>query len=70
VLIDAEIERLSPRCPIPVTVRRADGTTLSFVAIAAVETGAEVETLRAGGILPLILQKLMQKARQAAASVA
>ncbi|KAA0700222.1 aconitate hydratase AcnA [Neorhizobium sp. P12A] len=70
VLIDAGIERLSPRCPIPVIVRRADGTTLSFVATAAVETGAEVETLRAGGILPLILQKLMQKGKQATTSVA
>lgn len=47
--IDAEIDRVFPRSPISVTIRRADGGDLSFVVTSAIETMAEVETLKAGG---------------------
>ena len=56
IVIDAVPERLAPRCHVPVTVRRADGTELSFSAAAAVETRLEVEVLDAGGVIPLMLR--------------
>ncbi|MBB3979134.1 aconitate hydratase [Rhizobium azooxidifex] len=56
--IEADESLIAPRCPVNVTIRRADGTIHEFVATAAIETMAEVENLRAGGILPRILQDL------------
>jgi aconitate hydratase len=56
--IEADELIIAPRCPVNVTIRRADGTNIELVAIAAIETMAEVENLRAGGILPRILQDL------------
>lgn len=53
--IDAEIDHVFPRSPISVTIRRPDRADLSLVATAAIETMAEVEMLKAGGILPLIV---------------
>jgi aconitate hydratase len=57
ITIDAAPDALQPRTKIRVTV---DG--VSFDAIAAVETRLEIETLRAGGILPLILQRAVGEA--------
>ncbi|MBR0825561.1 aconitate hydratase AcnA [Bradyrhizobium manausense] len=55
--IDAGLEAIAPRAPVTVRILR-DGTQLdSFVAAAAIETNLECETLRIGGLLPLILQK-------------
>ncbi len=59
ILIEADAAAISPRCPVPVTVRRAAGTRETFIAIAAIETGLEVEILRSGGIIPLILQRVV-----------
>lgn len=56
ILIDARAERLTPRCDIPVVVRRSDGTDVSFTATAAVETRLEAEVLAAGGVIPLMLR--------------
>jgi aconitate hydratase len=56
--IDADPARIGPRCPVPVTIRRATGETETFVATAAVETNLEVEILRSGGIIPLILHRV------------
>lgn len=58
--IDAEIDHVFPRSSIPVTIRRAGRDDLSFAATAAIETMAEVETLKAGGILPLIVSDKMK----------
>ncbi|MEE1613000.1 aconitate hydratase AcnA [Microvirga sp. CF3016] len=59
VVIDADAATISPRCVVPVTIRRASGTSETFMAIAAIETGLEVEILRNGGIIPLILQRVV-----------
>jgi aconitate hydratase len=53
--VDAPLAGLSPRSPVPVTIHRRDGGSESFQATAAIETGLEIETLAAGGILPLML---------------
>ncbi|MGF0524076.1 aconitate hydratase AcnA [Agrobacterium pusense] len=49
---------LSPRCEVEIEIRRKDGTSRNFLATAAIETGAEINILRAGGVLPLILNGL------------
>ncbi len=60
--IAADPARVDPRCEIGVVVKRKDGQQTNLVATAAMETNAEVEILRAGGILPLILNKAVRKA--------
>ena len=59
VEIDADPARIRPRAPVPVTIRHADGRTARFTGTAAIETSLEVETLRRGGLLPLILKRVM-----------
>ncbi|MBR0781946.1 aconitate hydratase AcnA [Bradyrhizobium iriomotense] len=55
--IEASVEALAPRAAIEVRILR-DGTEIDrFTAIAAVETNLECETLRVGGLLPLILRR-------------
>ncbi|SCB28104.1 aconitate hydratase AcnA [Rhizobium hainanense] len=58
--IAADAARVDPRCQIGVVVKRKDGQQTQLVATAAIETSAEVEILRAGGILPLILHNALQ----------
>lgn len=50
-------ERLAPRSMVEVEICRASGDRLKFEAITAIETNAEVEILKHGGILPSILRK-------------
>jgi aconitate hydratase len=57
--IDAPADRLVPRGEVAVTIHRLDGRATRIVTVAAVETGLEIETLKAGGILPLILRKAL-----------
>jgi aconitate hydratase len=59
VVVDADAEMICPRCDLSVTIKRADGSSTVLKATAAIETSAEVEILKAGGILPLILKKLV-----------
>jgi len=54
--IDAPAERLMPRAMVPVTLWRGDGSAERFEARAEIETALELRVLRAGGIIPLILQ--------------
>jgi aconitate hydratase len=49
---------LSPRMKVTVRARREDGATLSFTAIARLDTPVEVDYYRNGGILPAVLRKL------------
>ncbi len=49
-------EALAPAAPCAVRVHYADGREFAFSARAAVETLAEVQVVRAGGLLPLILR--------------
>ncbi|MET0741931.1 MAG: aconitate hydratase AcnA [Microvirga sp.] len=62
IVIDADPGRIGPRCPVPVTVRRASGECESFVATAAIETNLEVGILRIGGVIPLILRRVASPA--------
>jgi aconitate hydratase len=59
LIIDAPAAALSPRCAVPVRIERMDGGVESFEATAAVETRLETELLRCGGVIPLILQKMI-----------
>jgi aconitate hydratase len=55
-------DALRPRQSLQVIARREDGTTLSFNAIARVDSPIEVDYLRHGGILPFVLRNLMHPA--------
>jgi aconitate hydratase len=61
VVIDADPQTMTPRCDVTVTIRKADGTSTTLDAAAAIETSAEVGILRAGGVLPLILKQLLNR---------
>jgi aconitate hydratase len=56
IVIDLPEDQLSPRKEIGVAIQRVDGRTETFKVVAEVETALEVSILRAGGLLPLILQ--------------
>jgi aconitate hydratase len=58
IVINADPGQISPRCTVPVTILRKSGRSETFIAIAAIETGLEVEILRGGGIIPLILRRV------------
>jgi aconitate hydratase len=49
---------LSPRAAVPVRVLRADGSVLDIQARAGVETQLEVGLLKAGGVIPSILERM------------
>lgn len=57
--IDAPIDSIGPRCPVPVRIRRQSGEVITFQAVAAIETSGEVEILAAGGIIPMILARAL-----------
>lgn len=59
LVIEADPVSISPRCPIKVLIKRANGKATSIQATAAIETGAEIKILNAGGVLPLILSGLV-----------
>ncbi|MDW9535750.1 aconitate hydratase AcnA [Sinorhizobium meliloti] len=61
IIIEADPSSISPRAAIAVGIRHANGSLVSLDATAAIETHAEVEILRAGGVLPLILERLMKR---------
>ena len=54
--IDVPADRLVPRAMVPVTLWRGDGSAERFEVRAEIETALELRVLRAGGIIPLILQ--------------
>ncbi|MES2288120.1 MAG: aconitate hydratase AcnA [Pseudomonadota bacterium] len=54
--VNAPADRLRPRAAVPVAIHRRDGSTEHFEARAEVETALELSVLRAGGIIPMILQ--------------
>ncbi|MFQ5968334.1 MAG: aconitate hydratase, partial [Acidimicrobiia bacterium] len=56
---DIEIDdSLQPRQPVPVTATKADGTVVSFDATCRCDTPIEVEYLRHGGILHMVLREM------------
>lgn len=63
IQIAADAADIFPRCPVTVSIKREDGSVTRFCATAAIETNAEIEILRAGGILPMILSRVSGAAR-------
>ena len=63
----ADARQLSPRCAVEVRLHRKDGRIETVRAQAAVETQLEVELLRAGGVIPSILQQSLQVHRKESA---
>ena len=61
IMVRADPKTIAPRCDVAVEIRKADGSSVRFDAVAAIETSAEVGILRAGGVLPLILERLLGK---------
>ncbi|MES2945306.1 MAG: aconitate hydratase AcnA, partial [Pseudomonadota bacterium] len=59
----APAEALAPRCAIVVRVLRANGSAETLQATAAIETQLELELLRSGGVIPLILGKTIAEHR-------
>ncbi|HWL56916.1 MAG TPA: aconitate hydratase AcnA [Paracoccus sp. (in: a-proteobacteria)] len=53
--------RLGPRATVEVRVHRASGGVERLDAIAAIETSLEVETLAKGGLMPLILDRVIAR---------
>jgi aconitate hydratase len=57
--VDAPSAALQVRACVAVRIIRMDGRVERFDAAAAVETGLEVELLRAGGVIPSILKQAL-----------
>jgi aconitate hydratase len=66
--IDARAQCIAPRAEVAVSIVRQDGRVEGFTAIAAVETQLEVSLLRAGGVIPSTLGKMMARAGTAEAT--
>lgn len=64
--VDADPQGVAPRTGVEVRICRADGSPHGFKAVAAVETLLEVEVLRAGGLLPMLLARAIDGAKVAA----
>jgi len=54
------VEDLVPRKRVEVEARREDGSTLTFRALARVDTPVEVDYYRNGGILQTVMRKLVR----------
>jgi aconitate hydratase len=54
--IDAASDRLTPRATVRGRIRRADGTAEPLTLHAEIDTQLELEVLRAGGMLPMLLR--------------
>jgi aconitate hydratase len=60
IKVEADAQSLSPRYMVRIEVQRQGGQITCLEAIAAVETQLEVDLLRAGGVIPLILHQTLQ----------
>ncbi|MBK5567981.1 aconitate hydratase AcnA [Ensifer sp. SSB1] len=56
-LLEIDATAICPRGPVPLVLKRTSGENVTLAARAAVETEQEVETLRAGGMIPQILDR-------------
>jgi aconitate hydratase len=63
--IEAPAEHIAPRARVRVRLTRQRGGVSDCEATAAVETSLEVQILRAGGMLPLILERACEPTRAA-----
>ncbi len=57
-----DIETITPRMTVPVTIHRADGTTETVQALCRIDTDDEVEYYRHGGILQYVLRGMAKAA--------
>lgn len=57
-------DSLEPRSLLRITAARSDGSSVEFTAVARVDTPIEVEYLRHGGILHMVLRQMAEGARQ------
>ncbi|OAE98953.1 aconitate hydratase [Bradyrhizobium centrolobii] len=57
--VTAPPEAIAPRAAVDIRILRHDRELCAFEATAAIETNLECDTLRAGGILPFILQRML-----------
>ena len=55
--IDASVGAIAPRSVVRIQIHRASGEHASYKVAMAIETSLEVETLKAGGMLPMILHR-------------
>jgi aconitate hydratase len=55
--IVADAASLAPRVKVPVRIHRRDGSVEHLLATAALETQLELDLMRAGGVIPSILQQ-------------
>lgn len=55
------LDALAPGTQAQITARRADGTTVRFSAGVRLDSGIESEYVRAGGILPYVLRRLLAR---------
>jgi aconitate hydratase len=53
------LDRLAPRTSVRVEAVRADGSRVSFEALARVDDPTDVDYLKHGGILPMVLRELL-----------
>lgn len=58
IVIDVDLEALLPRDTVPVSVHQGR-SEWSFAATAGVETGMDIELLRSGGVIPKILDTIL-----------
>ena len=54
-------DELQPRQPVPVTAVRDDGSSVSFMAMCRCDTAIEVEYLRHGGIMHMVLREMAEE---------
>ena len=67
--VQAEAAHIAPRAAVPAFVHRRDGTRAPVSVTAAVETQLEVALLRAGGVIPAILERTLAAQHPAAPEV-
>ncbi len=61
------LDALAPRATVSVSATAPDGTTKTFTCLARVDDPTDVEYLRHGGILPLVLREVLRDAPAASA---
>jgi aconitate hydratase len=55
------LDRIAPKATVEVEATRADGSTVRFKTLARVDDPVDVEYLRHGGVLPLVLREVLAR---------
>jgi aconitate hydratase len=68
VEVDLNLRTLSPRCDVRLVLRRAEGgEAVEGIATALLDTDRDVDLLRAGGMIPMILRRALAEGSSATA---